>query len=128
MMLIACYLAQRPDADNFTRQVNAYADSPDEVIFAKGAGLMSEAGPEAIMPLTRAADGYLGVRALGTVSGGGGTNISVSAPVTIAGGGSGETSTTNTTDAARQLQGMMTKTINDWAKQQTQPGDLLYKN
>ncbi|OXV27097.1 tail length tape measure protein, partial [Enterobacter kobei] len=35
--------------------------------FAKGAGVMGEAGPEPIMPLTRAADGSLGVRA---VSGG----------------------------------------------------------
>lgn len=31
--------------------------------FAKGAGLMGEAGPEAIMPLTRNVDGTLGVRA-----------------------------------------------------------------
>lgn len=30
-----------------------------------GTGLMGEAGPEAIMPLTRGADGSLGVRALG---------------------------------------------------------------
>ena len=30
-----------------------------------GMGLMGEAGPEAIMPLTRGADGSLGVRALG---------------------------------------------------------------
>lgn len=31
--------------------------------FAKGAGLMGEAGPEAVMPLTRTSDGKLGVRA-----------------------------------------------------------------
>ncbi|MEM7295340.1 MAG: phage tail tape measure protein, partial [Pseudomonadota bacterium] len=30
-----------------------------------GTGLMGEAGPEAIMPLTRGADGKLGVRAQG---------------------------------------------------------------
>ncbi|EGZ0625111.1 phage tail tape measure protein, partial [Escherichia coli] len=36
---------------------------------AKGAGLMGEAGPEAIMPLTRAADGSLGVRAVGSMNG-----------------------------------------------------------
>ncbi|YCH28960.1 phage tail tape measure protein [Erwinia sp. D4-22] len=45
--------------------------SPTLFAFAKGAGLMGEAGPEAIMPLTRAADGSLGVRALGGESGGG---------------------------------------------------------
>jgi len=37
-----------------------------------GMGLMGEAGPEAIMPLTRGADGKLGVRAQG---GGGPVNI-----------------------------------------------------
>jgi len=37
-----------------------------------GTGLMGEAGPEAIMPLARGADGKLGVR-----SGGGGGNVSV---------------------------------------------------
>ncbi|MCW7442163.1 phage tail tape measure protein [Escherichia coli] len=35
----------------------------------KGAGLMGKAGPEAIMPLTRAADGSLGVRAVGSMNG-----------------------------------------------------------
>ncbi|WP_320729416.1 phage tail tape measure protein [Enterobacter kobei] len=39
-------------------------DNPTFFAFAKGAGVMGEAGPEAIMPLTRAADGSLGVRAV----------------------------------------------------------------
>lgn len=39
--------------------------------FAKGTGLMGEAGPEAIIPLKRGADGKLGV------AGGGGTNVVV---------------------------------------------------
>jgi lambda family phage tail tape measure protein len=40
-------------------------DTPQTFAFAKGAGIFAEAGPEAIMPLTRAADGSLGVRAIG---------------------------------------------------------------
>lgn len=44
---------------------NSVVSSPTLFAFAKGAGLMGEAGPEAIMPLTRAADGSLGVRAMG---------------------------------------------------------------
>ena len=40
---------------------------------AKGAGLMGEAGPEAIMPLKRGADGSLGVQS----EGGGGTHITM---------------------------------------------------
>ncbi|WP_226020175.1 phage tail tape measure protein [Serratia symbiotica] len=39
--------------------------NPTVFAFAKGAGLMGEAGPEAIMPLKRGADGSLGVRAMG---------------------------------------------------------------
>lgn len=45
---------------------NSVVSSPTLFAFAKGAGLMGEAGPEAIMPLTRAADGSLGVRAMGS--------------------------------------------------------------
>ena len=46
-------------------------DKPTLFPFAKGIGLMGEAGPEAIMPLRRGRDGRLGV------SGGGSTNITV---------------------------------------------------
>ncbi|MGY3161107.1 phage-related minor tail protein, partial [Ewingella americana] len=40
-------------------------NTPTMFAFAQGAGVFGEAGPEAIMPLTRAADGSLGVRAVG---------------------------------------------------------------
>ena len=40
-------------------------DSPKFFAFAKGAGVFGEAGPEAIMPLTRSSDGSLGVRMVG---------------------------------------------------------------
>ncbi|WP_370611661.1 phage tail tape measure protein [Citrobacter meridianamericanus] len=43
---------------------NSIVDTPTYFAFAKGAGLMGEAGPEAIMPLARSADGSLGVRAV----------------------------------------------------------------
>lgn len=48
--------------------------SPTVFPFATGIGLMGEAGPEAIMPLTRGPGGKLGVHAVG---GGGGSNIRV---------------------------------------------------
>ncbi|HGX5418811.1 TPA: phage tail tape measure protein [Escherichia coli] len=57
---------------NLSAYSNTIVDTPTYFAFAKGAGLMGEAGPEAIMPLTRAADGSLGVRAIGNVNGGGG--------------------------------------------------------
>lgn len=44
------------------------------------AGVMGEAGPEAIMPLTRTSSGKLGVLAAGGSSG---TTISINAPVTV---------------------------------------------
>ncbi|EJW6153382.1 phage tail tape measure protein, partial [Escherichia coli] len=52
---------------NLSAYSNTIVDTPTYFAFAKGAGLMGEAGPEAIMPLTRAADGSLGVRAIGNV-------------------------------------------------------------
>jgi hypothetical protein len=48
-------------------------NSPTVFPFAKGIGLMGEAGPEAIMPLRRGRDGNLGVMS----SGGGTTNVVV---------------------------------------------------
>lgn len=60
-------------------------DNPTFFAFAKGAGVMGEAGPEAIMPLTRAADGSLGVRA---VSGGASEYAAPQVFITINGDGS----------------------------------------
>jgi hypothetical protein len=51
---------------------NSIVNSPTLFKFAKGTGLMGEAGPEAIMPLTRDGSGNLGVRAQG-----GGSNVEV---------------------------------------------------
>lgn len=52
-----------------SRSLSAYSnqivDKPTYFAFAKGAGLMGEAGPEAIMPLRRDATGRLGVSASG---------------------------------------------------------------
>jgi len=50
---------------------NSIVDSPTMFKFAKGTGLMGEAGPEAIMPLKRDSQGNLGVR------GGGGGSVEV---------------------------------------------------
>lgn len=52
---------------------NQVVKKPTQFAFAFGAGLMGEAGPEAIMPLTRTPDGDLGVK----TEGGGDTNIMI---------------------------------------------------
>ena len=51
---------------------NSIVNSPTLFKFAKGTGLMGEAGPEAIMPLKRDSNGTLGIR-----GGGGGTTAVV---------------------------------------------------
>ncbi|WP_145482752.1 tape measure protein [Yersinia rohdei] len=52
------------DSPSLSAYSGQVVSSPTFFAFAKGAGVMGEAGPEAIMPLTRSADGSLGVRAL----------------------------------------------------------------
>lgn len=54
------------DSPSLSAYSNGVYNSPQLFAFAKGAGVFGEAGPEAIMPLTRAADGSLGVRAVGS--------------------------------------------------------------
>lgn len=51
-----------PSLSAFSGQI---VSNPTLFAFARGAGLMGEAEPEAIMPLKRGADGSLGVRAIG---------------------------------------------------------------
>jgi phage-related minor tail protein len=66
--------------DEFGRAAREYADGgaftnrivsrPTYFRYGGGLGLMGEAGPEAVMPLTRGGDGRLGVSAIGAASGG----------------------------------------------------------
>jgi len=77
------------DGDVFGgKGINSYSgkivNKPTVFPFADGAGIMGEAGDEAVLPLTRIG-GKLGVRAVGGGGGGGGTvvNIINQAPVEI---------------------------------------------
>ena len=107
---------------------NSIVSSPTMFAFAKGAGLMGESGPEAIMPLTRAADGSLGVRALGAVGTGNGTMFNITAPVSITQDGSGgEVSNANTASTARQLEGIVQQTLTDRLRKEMSPGGILYR-
>ncbi|MGP0190198.1 phage tail tape measure protein [Klebsiella quasivariicola] len=56
------------DSPSLSAYSNGVYSTPQYFAFAKGAGVFGEAGPEAIMPLTRGADGSLGVRAVGRES------------------------------------------------------------
>jgi len=69
---------------------NGIVNQPTYFKFAKGTGLMGEAGPEAIMPLKRDSNGNLGVR-----GGGGGSNVDV----VVNNYGSEKATTKETTDS-----------------------------
>lgn len=77
---------------------NTVQSSPKLFAFANG-GVFGEAGPEAVMPLTRGADGNLGVRQFG--GGGGGNNIVVNLEVVQ----NGMEKTTNRTEQSTDDQG-----------------------
>lgn len=107
---------------------NSIVSSPTLFAFAKGAGLMGEAGPEAIMPLTRASDGSLGVRALGAGGGGGGAVFNVNAPVTVVQGDSaGGVNNASAVSTAKQLEGIVQKTLTDRLRKEISPGGMLYR-
>lgn len=75
-------------SEGLSAHSNTIVNTPTYFAFAKGAGLMGEAGPEAIMPLTRSADGSLGVRMVGGESGSGvGGDTIIHQHFTISGNG-----------------------------------------
>ncbi|EJD6645752.1 phage tail tape measure protein [Citrobacter freundii] len=112
------------DSPSLSAYSNGVFQTPQLFAFAKGAGVFAEAGPEAIMPLTRAADGSLGVRAVGApqVSGGvpsvnfGDINIQGRSPQVASQGTAGA--------AGRQLKDAITGVINEQA---STPGSPLWR-
>lgn len=63
------------DSPSLSVYSNGIYDTPQFFAFAKGGGVFGEAGPEAIMPLTRTSDGSLGVRAISSKGDNGGGDI-----------------------------------------------------
>ncbi|MCG6541751.1 phage tail tape measure protein [Pseudomonas sp. KSR10] len=61
---------------------NSIVNQPTAFGMAGGLGVMGEAGPEAIMPLTRGPDGSLGIQAYGGGSSGGAV-VQLNAPIAI---------------------------------------------
>lgn len=103
---------------------SSIVSSPTMFAFAKGAGLMGEAGPEAIMPLTRDATGRLGVKALGSgTQGGAGVSVSIGT-INFTGDKGGAQGNANAAGAvANQLTGAILDTINS---QLRKPGTPLW--
>ncbi|EOZ9422660.1 phage tail tape measure protein [Enterobacter hormaechei] len=112
------------DSPSLSAYSNGVFQTPQLFAFAKGAGIFGEAGPEAIMPLTRAPNGDLAVRAVGMpqVSGGvpsvnfGDINIQSGSPQASSQGTAGA--------AGRQLKDAITGVINEQA---SMPGSPLWR-
>ncbi|CZV42164.1 phage tail tape measure protein [Enterobacter hormaechei] len=112
------------DSPSLSAYSNGVFQTPQLFAFAKGAGVFAEAGPEAIMPLTRAADGSLGVRAVGTPPVSGGVPSVNFGDINIQ-GGSPQASSQGTAGAAgRQLKDAITGVINEQA---SMPGSPLWR-
>lgn len=113
------------DLSKYSGQI---VSSPTMFAFAKGAGLMGEAGPEAIMPLTRSADGSLGVRAVGSGSGGG---ASAAPQVNINIDSSGNTDTQSTAGYEQfgsQIGSFVDKRYRDLLMRDLQPGGDIWNS
>jgi len=101
-------------------------DKPTPFYFARGAGVMGEAGAEGIFPLARGADGKLGVKA----QGGGGGDIAVNVAVTLNSDGSSQSQTTTQGAQAEMLRGIgdrMAGIARDEIVRSTRPGGMLWK-
>lgn len=85
---------------------------------ANGAGLMGEAGPEAIMPLQRTPSGKLGVIAQGS-----GVNNNVTVNVNVE---SGQTTTQADNQQADKLGGYIAKAVQAELLKQKRPGGILF--
>lgn len=115
------------DSPSLSAFSNGIVRNPTMFAFAKGgAGIMGEAGPEAIMPLTRAPDGSLGVRAVG---GGGGQSVSSAPQVYITIDGNGNTQTQATTgyeQFAREVGAFTDKRYRELIMRDLAPGGAIW--
>lgn len=115
------------DSPSLSAFSNGIVRNPTMFAFAKGgAGIMGEAGPEAIMPLTRAPDGNLGVRFIG---GGGGQSVSSAPQVYITIDGNGNTQTQATTgyeQFAREVVAFTDKRYRELIMRDLAPGGAIW--
>ena len=97
-------------------------NSPTYFGFNGGRGLMGEQGSEAVMPLTRTANGNLGVQVQGM---GGGTvvNAPVSVSVTVNSDGSKESSVN--ANEAKQLGEAIRNTVVEQVTKMLRPGEMI---
>lgn len=108
---------------------NSVVSKPTAFGMAGGqTGIMGEAGPEAIMPLTRTAGGQLGVRAISGGGSGGGNvyNFPVAVSVQTQGNG-GTASTEDTTQLGKGIQQAAKAEAETAIARALQPGGSIWK-
>lgn len=108
---------------------NSVVSKPTAFGMAGGqTGVMGEAGPEAIMPLTRTAGGQLGVRAISGGGSGGGNvyNFPVAVSVQTQGAG-GAASTEDTTQLGKGIQQAAKAEAETAIARALQPGGSIWK-
>lgn len=90
--------------------------------FAKG-GVFGEAGPEAIMPLSRDANGRLGVKA----EGGSGGGVAINQSVVVNADGSANSSTTTGDAVGRAVGDQLNAAVVQQVQKMMQPGGILFR-
>lgn len=113
------------DSPSLSAYSNQVYDSPQFFAFAKGAGVFGEAGPEAIMPLTRAGDGSLGVRAVG----GGQNGSTTEGPkvwITISGDKTSTESSSGFEEFGQQIGSFVEKKYHELQAKDMRPGGAIW--
>ena len=105
---------------------NSVVSKPTAFGTGSGLGIMGEAGPEAIMPLTRTSNGQLGVKAAG---GGGSTVVApVSVTVNVSDSGAGSNSPSNNTEQqGRAVQMAIKSEVEKTIQIGLQPGGSIWR-
>jgi lambda family phage tail tape measure protein len=115
----------------YSPSLSAYSsqivDRPTTFAFARGAGVMGEAGPEGIMPLARDSQGRLGVRSQG--GDGGGNVYNFSSNVTVTSDGTKSDHSADNADAVgKQLNAEMTQAAEAVLTKALRPGGILWNS
>lgn len=113
------------DSPSLSAYSNQIHDTPQFFAFAKGAGVFGEAGPEAIMPLTRAGDGSLGVRAVGGAQSAS-TTEGPKVWITISGDKTSTDSTSGFEEFGQQIGSFVEKKYRELQAKDMRPGGAIW--
>lgn len=114
------YITKFADGGSFT---NGVVSSPTNF----NMGLMGEAGPEAIVPLTRTSDGSLGVKQTGGGSSGGDVNANTVINIASSGTATSSTSGASANSAHQQFASAVSSAVQTEIVKQMRQGGSLWK-